>query len=550
MYIAGSMFYACFVEKQQLEDTIMRSWASAGGFVRCLVWVGFGLLAACGREEADSPTARAPGQTGPTNGEIVARLLERHGGEAAIAAVDGLIQRGSGTRQHFGQIPITDGEDPQGYLTELVEVIDLANGQAAFDNAVQIGEGGMPQQRHEVLMNYRGEKIGWGTTGGRPNHVTTTNGLFSWASHNSPEWLLRRNVVTMLRAVENVDPDRRPMGTVIDGSLVWVVESTLNGKNIDLYVDQNSQLLAGWHSVDTETMKGDTEAVYALSNYQEVDGLMLPFKLVISKTDGIFLNLNYESIEINPEGLADWFELPEELAADAEQVLANPEGWVALDWQPVTEHVTHIVAFSHNSMLVEFPDYVVVVEGPYTEAQSITLAREVEERLGKPIRTVVPSHPHYDHTGGLRAFASMGATILTTVGHEAEIRGIVEARHSNPPDALARQREASARVGEVEVFRDTTDITEDELSLELYAVNDIPHVEPMVLAYVPEERVLFQSDLFFGAPGPDAQALHSAINQLGLDVEHIVGGHGGVLSFAALEEAASNTQSNLELELP
>lgn len=527
----------------------MKSWASEGGFARLLLLMGFGLLAACGQEEPDSPTARAPGQSGPTNGEIIDMVLEQHGGEAALESVETLIKRGEGTRGHFGQIPATGGSDPQGQLTDLVEVIDLANGQAAFDNSVRIGEDGFAQERHEVLMNYMGEKIGWGTTNGRPNHVTTVNGLFSWASHNSPEWLLRRNVVTMLRTVDDADPDVRPMSTVIDGNLVWVVETTLDGEDIDLYVDQDTRLLAGWHSVDTETMKGDTEAVYALSDFREVAGLMLPHDLVISKTDGIFLNLAYESIEVNPEGVMDWFELPEELTEQAEQVLANPEGWVELDWQSVTEHVTHIVAFSHNSMVVEFPEFVVVVEGPYTEAQSITLARQVDERLDKPIQTVVPTHPHYDHTGGLRAFASVGANILTADGHEDEIRGIVEATHSNPPDALAERIEAGDMVGQVEVFSDMTEISGGDLTLQLFEVSDIPHVEPMVLAYVPEERVLFQSDLFFGGPGEDAEALYSAINQLGLDVEHIVGGHGGVQSFSSLEEAVSNTGQDQESDL-
>jgi glyoxylase-like metal-dependent hydrolase (beta-lactamase superfamily II) len=66
-------------------------------------------------------------------------------------------------------------------------------------------------------------------------------------------------------------------------------------------------------------------------------------------------------------------------------------------------------------------------------------------------------------------------------------------------------------------------------------------VNPMVLAYVPSSKVLFQSDLFFGGGGPDAQALYEAINLLGLDVEQIVGGHGGVLPFATLEMAASGS---------
>ena len=66
--------------------------------------------------------------------------------------------------------------------------------------------------------------------------------------------------------------------------------------------------------------------------------------------------------------------------------------------------------FSHHSMVVEFPDFVAIIEGPYTEAQSMTLERLIEDNIGKPIRYVIPTHPHYDHTGGLRGLAAAGAS--------------------------------------------------------------------------------------------------------------------------------------------
>jgi len=79
-------------------------------------------------------------------------------------------------------------------------------------------------------------------------------------------------------------------------------------------------------------------------------------------------------------------------------------------------------------------------------------------------------------------------------------------------------------------------------SLELYAVNGIPHVEPMVLAFVPKGGVLFQSDLFFlgtGAPAGPAVALLQAVKGLKLRVTTNAGGHGGVGPFAELEKAVA-----------
>jgi hypothetical protein len=85
-----------------------------------------------------------------------------------------------------------------------------------------------------------------------------------------------------------------------------------------------------------------------------------------------------------------------------------------------------------------------------------------------------------------------------------------------------------------------TVIEEGDRRLELYEVTTIPHVNPATLAYVPDARVLFESDLFFGTPGPDATALYMAIRERGLEVQQIVGGHGGILPFSALDAVAGS----------
>ena len=84
-------------------------------------------------------------------------------------------------------------------------------------------------------------------------------------------------------------------------------------------------------------------------------------------------------------------------------------------------------------------------------------------------------------------------------------------------------------------------ITDGKQSLELYAFTGSPHVEPMVMAYVPGQKILFQSDLWFpatgGAGNPAAKQLYDSIKALKLDVRTNVGGHGGVGPFAELENA-------------
>lgn len=492
--------------------------------------------------DSSSVSSSAPATPVPANpaaAEVIAGLLDGVGGRAALASAESLVQQGSGWRMHLGQVPATGSPEPRGELRELTETIDLAGGRAASTNIIEIGTG-FTQRRTEVYTSYQGQPLGWATTEGRPNVAVSANGLFSWGTHNSPEFLLRRNTVAILQGAAAQTAAGPVTARVFDGVPAWYVESRLGAEAIGLYIGQQTRRLLAWSALDTETLWGDTNSIYVPGDWRQVGDLLLPHTLEIRKDDGVYASLRYHLITLNDAAALAVFEIPEDTRAQADAVVAAAgEAWVPLQLEPVAEGVWHAVAFSHHSMVVEFPSFVVVVEGPQTEAQSLTLARMIEQDIGKPIRYVVPTHPHHDHTGGIRALVALGANVLVAAGHEAELRMIVEAPHSNPPDVLARNLNEGIEVGRVEVFSGMELISEEGQSLQLHEASGIPHVSPAVLAFVPLGGVLFQSDLFFGGPGPDASALAAAITGLGLQVQQIVGGHGGVLPYAMLEAAVA-----------
>jgi glyoxylase-like metal-dependent hydrolase (beta-lactamase superfamily II) len=485
----------------------------------------------------DEPEAPAAAET-PTTAALATRLIETLGGRAALESVETLVLRGAGARTRMGQIAFTGGEDGVGQLNGVTETLDLANGRAAFDYDVVNGD--FTQHRTEVFTTFEGARIGWNTGPDRPKVATSPNGIFSWATQNSPEMLLRRNIISVALGAAATASGEAAEPRPFDGrASLYGVARLPSGEELGLFFDPSTGLLNGFTALDTETMLGDVEAQYSFGDYRSVNGLTLPHSVTITKQDRPYSSIEYTSIAINDPAATEIFTVPAEALEQARQVAAAPGPWAPLTWNRIAPNLYHAVGYSHHSMVVEFPSFVAVIEGPYSEAQSATLARLVQQEIGKPIRYVVPSHPHYDHTGGLRGLVAVGATAVLARGHEGELRAVIEAPHTNPPDELARRRAAGETVGSIEVFDGTRVIEDGGQRLELYEVTTIPHVRPKTLAYVPSARAVFQSDLFFGAPSPDATALHGAIRERNLQVDMIVGGHGGVLPFATLVTAAA-----------
>jgi len=452
------------------------------------------------------------------------------------------MKGGTGTRLRLGQMVHATDEEMPASLTNVVETLDLANGRAALDYEIKMGDFG--QHRQEVLTKKNGKAVGLENVAGRPLAVVSPSGLFSWGTQNSPEFLLKRNVIGIILAAADTSSTEMPQTRDFAGSPhAFGTLRLASRETIGLYFNTQTKLLDGYETTDTESMLGDQPSVYTLADYREVAGVKLPHKITIVKGGKPYSEVQFASAAVNDPSSAGVFVIPEAANAEADKAIA------AGDYSPITiakvsDGVFFARAYSHNSLVVEFPSYLAVVEAAYTDAQSATLARVLVAQFPtKPIRYAAVTHYHYDHTGGVRGLAAVGATIVAAKEHEPMLRPIMDTPHTNPPDALELAKK-DGKAGGIEFFEGKKVISDGGQTLELYAVTGIPHVEPKVLAFVPKGGVLFQSDLFFpgtGAPaGPDAAALLQAVKTLKLKVITNAGGHGGVGPFAELEKAVAS----------
>jgi glyoxylase-like metal-dependent hydrolase (beta-lactamase superfamily II) len=197
---------------------------------------------------------------------------------------------------------------------------------------------------------------------------------------------------------------------------------------------------------------------------------------------------------------------------------------------------------SHNSVAVEFKDFVAVFEAPLNERRSLAVIEEIVRLVAdKPIRWVVNSHQHFDHAGGLRTYMHIGATIITHwKNYEFYNRDVLTfAQRTLEPDMVSLWPPTELAEGYYyEAIRENFVISDGTRNLNVHYVNPLAHVEGMLIAYLPKEKLLFEADLLdtnqprSAQPTRDEASFYNAVRKLGLDVVKIVPVHGNPVPWA------------------
>ncbi len=193
---------------------------------------------------------------------------------------------------------------------------------------------------------------------------------------------------------------------------------------------------------------------------------------------------------------------------------------------------------THNSLVIEMADHLVIFDPPLFEGRSEgVIAAAKKAASDKPIRHIVLSHFHDDHMGGVRTYAAEGAIVVVHSSAGDYIRAVLGQRRTLEPDRLeiARRdgRQSQSAVMHVD---DAIALTDGTREVKLYHAPN-SHSSGMLVGYVPDARVLFTADLVtdtFPLVPAFASTVHELIQENGLSVEMIACGHGNVMPYAQL----------------
>jgi len=307
-----------------------------------------------------------------------------------------------------------------------------------------------------------------------------------------------------------------------------VSTKTVNGKkyNVVTFTGQNKAKVNGYineqnmvERVETwidNAMLGDMLFDATYSDYKDFSGVKFPTKIVQKQGDYPILDLTVTDVKPNA---AVNVQAPQQQA---------PPATTAATSEKLGDGV-YLVLGGYGAVAVDFKDYIVVIEGPQSEERASAVIDETKKQIpNKPIKYVVNTHAHFDHSSGLRTFMAEGATIITHQVNKPFLEKVGTLPHTLNPDKLAQ----SKRKPSIETMTEKRVLTDGNHVVELYHMTNIGHHDGLLMVYLPKEKVLIEADAYNPAAQPTAQppattspynlALVANIDRLKLDVSRII----------------------------
>lgn len=333
---------------------------------------------------------------------------------------------------------------------------------------------------------------------------------------------------------------------------------TASGAFVVLF-DPATKLPAAVRTRDLDSVYGDSDYDLVLSDWKDAGGAKRAHTLSYRLNGSEVQRLTLKEVNVDGPIPAGTFDVSDDIKAKAKAAAKDaPFQWVLrrmflgrfLDSDKVyypenggfklvelAPNVQHVVGGSANNLIVAMKDGIVIIDAPVDGGQSRWVIDAAKAKYpGRPIRQLVMTHHHMDHSGGARAYVAEGAEVVIPAQARPFFEQMMRAQHVLAPDALAQQPKA-AKLVEV---KEAMSLKDDTVEINLYNIAN-PHADGMIIAHVVGPNLVWVTDLISprGPIGrsPATVAVGDALRKAGINGSTIVGGHGTTAKQAEIASA-------------
>jgi glyoxylase-like metal-dependent hydrolase (beta-lactamase superfamily II) len=502
--------------------------------------------------------------TGPSKEQqLVSKAVQALGGAQALADVRTLSWKGNLKQWEPEQSDVPGGEMRFANESQLEGIVDV---QARASRTNWVKNFAYPAPRTftftEIVTPTAGYVMGIDSNGRNAESMKASPPAHTMSGYRlatSQREGLRSNISALMLAMLFNPEQVKPAADI-------AAHPAVSYQGLIVAFDPQTGLPVRVRTLDYDNIWGDVNYDLLLSDWKTVNNVKVAMRRKFELNGRVVGDFNFTDLRINQPIDAKLLAIPAEARAgaarpaagnvpyqwvlrrqfigtylDSDNVAYDTKGSQGLRLQEVSPGVHHVVGGSHNSLIVEMSDFLVIFDAPVSDWQSAWVMSTVKSRFpGKPVRWVVLTHHHMDHAGGVRGLLVDGGTLVVGAPGRAHFNKVLAAPMSRNPDLSARSF-AATQIMEVTASHMITDSRGRQV---IMYVMDNPHAKGMMMGWVPDAKLGFVTDIW--TPGPPLPAkpnaglaaVVSTVQKAGIQPERFAGGHGGTADYASLARLA------------
>jgi len=490
---------------------------------------------------------------------LVNRAVAAMGGTERLAGIKTIAFRGTAKYWEPEQSDVPGGEMRFANESTFSGIIDVASRASRID---WVRNFAYPAPRtfnfSEITAPEAGYVIGVDSNGRNAQNLKSNPPAHSMSGLRlaTAQRELRRGGSAALMLAMQRNPDRVQPAPDIGG------HPAVSFDGFIVAFDPATGLPSRVRSLDYDNIWGDVTYDVVFSDWRDVGGVRIPMHRKYELNGRLVSEASFSDLQFNAPIDTARLQIPADVRATASKPATRnvPHQWVirrqfigvymdsdnvsydtrgsqGLRLQEIAPGVHQVQGGTHNSLVVEMSDHLIVLDAPVTDAQSLWLVGQTRARFpGKPIRWLALTHHHMDHAGGLRGILAEGGTLVVGRGAGEHFRRVLSAPTTRNPDLPPRSYHMNPilEVPESHVMSDSTG------RQVIVYVMDNPHAKGMLMGWVPHARLGFVTDIWTpgpplpAKPNPGLASVVNTVKRAGLEPERFAGGHGSIADYQLL----------------